>query len=149
MNRIFFIPFLVFILLLAGCNKKSKPKAKNKRFVDTTSLARTQNREDFDIFLNRFQNDSIFQKERIIFPLKNTSYNTDTEHFYEIMIYEKEWQFMNLSNLPKNYIKNITKLNDNEFNYNIQIEDTGVNVNYIFKIHNDKWYLVDIKDEST
>ena len=149
MNKIFFISFLVSVLLLTSCNNKYKPKAEIKHFEDTTSLARTQEREDFDIFLNRFQKDSIFQKERIIFPLKNLLYNTDTESFDERTINEKEWKFMNFQNLPENYIKNITKLNNNEFNYNIQIEDTGVSVNYIFKIHNDKWYLVEIKDEST
>jgi hypothetical protein len=149
MNKIFSTSFLVSILLLTSCNNTYKPKAEIKRFEDTTFLVRTQEREDFDIFINRFQKDSIFQKERIIFPLKNLLYNTDTESFDERTINKKEWKFMNFQNLPENYIKNITKLNNNEFNYNIQIEDTGVSVNYIFKIHNDKWYLVEIKDEST
>lgn len=135
--------------LLCSCNNKSRAKAEANRFEDTISLAKTQESEDFNIFLTRFQKDSVFQKDRIIFPLKNLLYNTDTGSFEEKMINEKEWQFMNFSNLPENYLENITKSNNEEFNYNIQIEDTGVSVNYIFKIHNNRWYLVEIRDEST
>lgn len=135
--------------LLCSCNNKSRTKAEVNQFEDTTSLTKTQESEDFNIFLAQFQKDSVFQKDRIIFPLKNLLYNTDTESFDEKMINEKEWRFMNFPNLPENYLENITKSNNDEFNYNIQIEDTGVSVNYIFKIHNDKWYLVEIKDEST
>jgi len=143
------MPIFLFSLLFGSCNNKPKNTAETNSFKDTTNLVLRQEKENSDIFFDRFQKDSVFQKDRIIFPLKNILYNTDTESFDEKMINEKEWRFMDFLNLPENYLKKITKLSDDEFNYNIQIEDTGVSVNYIFKIHNDKWYLVEIKDEST
>lgn len=145
------IAIMLFFIstLLCSCNNKSRAKAEVNSLKNTTSLAKTQESEDFNIFFTRFQKDSVFQKDRIIFPLKNLLYNTEKASFDEKMINEKEWRFMNFSNLPENYLGNITKSNNDEFNYNIQIEDTGVSVNYIFKIHNNKWYLVEIKDEST
>ncbi|WP_243348929.1 hypothetical protein [Parabacteroides sp. FAFU027] len=149
MNKIFLILVFLIGLISGGCNSKSKIKEEIKHLEDTTSLARTEKKEGFDVFFNRFQKDSVFQKDRIVFPLKNLSYNTETNSFDEKMINKKEWTFTDFSKLPKKYLKSITKLSDDEFDYNIQIEDTGVSVMYIFKIYNDKWYLVVIKDEST
>lgn len=149
MYKIFLIPIFLFGLLLGSCNNKPKSTTETNSFKDTTNLILKQEKENFDIFFNQFQRDSVFQKDRIIFPLKNLSYNTDTESFNERLINEKEWKFTDFSKLPESYLKRVTKLSNDEYNYNIQIEDTGVSVNYIFKIHNNKWHLVEIKDEST
>ena len=136
---------------MCSCKNNSQAKIEiSKSSKDTTSLiAEVQAIENFQSFLMNFQKDSVFQCERIIFPLKNSLYNTETNSFDENTIKQNDWTFMDFVNLPVNYLKNIEKINDDEYQYNIQIEDTGVSVNYIFKLINDKWYLVEIKDEST
>jgi hypothetical protein len=120
-----------------------------KSIKDTTKIVSFQEVENFDIFFDKFQKDSIFQKDRIIFPLKYFTYDTKTDSFSEEFINKKEWKYFDFSKLPENYLRKIIKISDDEFKYNIQIEDTGVYVDYIFKIHNGKWYLVEVNDKST
>jgi hypothetical protein len=142
---------LIFVFLAYSCNNNSKSKVEiSKSSKDTTSLiVEIQKKEDFQSFLMNFQRDSVFQCERIIFPLKNSLYNTETDDFDENTIKQNDWTFMDFINLPVNYLKNLEKISNDEYQYNIQIEDTGVSVNYIFKLINNKWYLAEIKDEST
>jgi len=135
--------------MLDSCSIIQKNTNETKSIKNTANIISFQEEENFDIFLNKFQKDSIFQKERIIFPLKCLSYDTENDSFNEMYINKNEWKYIDFSKLPENYLKKIIKISDDEINYNIQIEDTGVSVNYIFKIYNSKWYLVKIKDEST
>jgi hypothetical protein len=146
------------ILLVCSCKNNSHTKIEiSESSKDTTSLvviAKVQAIEDFQSFLIDFEKDSIFQYKRIIFPLKYSSLNTetdsfDTEIFDENMIKQDNWTFQDFANLPANYLKNVEKIHDDEYEYNIQLYDTGVRVDYIFKLINDKWYLVWIRDVST
>lgn len=150
MNKILFLFGFLFSLLCVSCNSKPNVNVEVTQFEITASIQAVKpTYEDFHIFIDQFQSDSVFQKERIVFPLKNLLYNTDSGLFDEKVIEMNEWEFMDFQTLPKNYLKSITQLNVEEFTYNIQIVDTGVSVNYIFKIHEEKWYLIEIRDEST
>jgi hypothetical protein len=156
-----FILIFLFILLAYSCNNNSKSKIEiSKSSKDTTSLiVEIQEKEDFQSFLMNFQHDSVFQINRVEFPIKyyiyeSGSYMDDSGNVIdlynrEVIINKEDWTFMDFISLPVNYLKNIDKISDDEYQYNIQIEDTGVSVNYIFKLINNKWYLVEIKDEST
>lgn len=149
MKKTFLMPIFLFGLLLGSCNNKPKYTTKTNNVKDTTNVVVRQEKENFDIFFDQFRRDSVFQNDRIIFPLINLLLNTDTMLYEERLLNQKEWGFVDLTKLPKNYLERITKLSDDEYIYNIQIEDTGVYVNYIFKIYNNKWFLVKIKDHST
>ena len=149
MSEFLLILICLFNLMLDSCSIIQKNTNETKSIKNTANIISFQEEENFDIFLNKFQKDSIFQKERIIFPLKCLSYDTENDSFNEMYINKNEWKYIDFSKLPENYLKKIIKISDDEINYNIQIEDTGVSVNYIFKIYNSKWYLVKIKDEST
>lgn len=153
MKKTFLMPIFLFGLLLGSCNNKPKYTTKTNNVKDTTNVVVRQEKENFYIFFDQFRRDSVFQNDRIIFPLIVLLLKTDVEEFNtelydERMLNQKEWGFVDLSELPKNYLERITKLSDDEYNYNIQIDGTGVYVNYIFKIYNNKWFLVKIKDQS-
>ena len=149
MSEFLLILICLFNLMLDSCSIIQKNTNETKSIKNTVNIISFQEEENFNIFLNKFQKDSIFQKERIIFPLKCLSYDTENDSFSEMYINKNEWKYIDFSKLPENYLKKIIKISDDEINYNFQIEDTGVSVNYIFKIYNSKWYLVEIKDEST
>jgi hypothetical protein len=122
--------------------------------VDTTVIV-VKEKENFDTFFYQFQQDSVFQINRIEFPIKyyiyesgsyiDNSGNVVDLQNREIIINDNEWKYNSLAE----YKKIISKINENEYNVELQIEDTGVSVNYIFKLNNNKWYLIAIRDEST
>lgn len=149
MSKNFLILTFLLNSMICNCSIMQKNTNEAKGIKDAINIILFQNGENFDIFFNEFQKDSIFQKDRIIFPLKCLQYDTENDSFSEMFINKKEWKYIDFSKLPENYLKKIIKISDDEFIYNIQIEDTGVSVNYIFENNNGKWYLVEIKDEST
>lgn len=149
MSKNFLILTFLLNSMICNCSIIQKNTNEAKGIKDAINIILFQNGENFDIFFNEFQKDSIFQKDRIIFPLKCLQYDTENDSFSEMFINKKEWKYIDFSKLPENYLKKIIKISDDEFIYNIQIEDTGVSVNYIFENNNGKWYLVEIKDEST
>lgn len=148
MKYLFNIIICFIGILLISCSHLFKGEPENVK--EKPMFVSDQKDEDFNIFIKQFQNDSVFQNSRIVFPLRTLSYNTDTENWEEKLINNnREWGFMNFSKLPNNYLRIINKKTDTEVAYNIQIIDTGVSVDYCFKIKDGKWYLIEIKDEST
>ncbi|MDR1631800.1 MAG: hypothetical protein LBR97_02790 [Dysgonamonadaceae bacterium] len=144
------------ILLVCSCKNNSQAKIEISNLSkDTTSLiVEMQKMEDFQSFLTNFQHDSVFQINRVKFPIKyyiyesgsymDNSGNVIDLHNREVIINKDDWEYQNFVE----YKKIISKTNENEYNLELQIEDTGVSVNYIFKINNNQWYLVEIVDES-
>jgi hypothetical protein len=153
MNKTLLNPILLFGLLLGSCNNNSNLVTEIKS-SETTALATVQKQENFDVFFNKFQKDSIFQIDRIDFPLKcyiyeSGSYMDDEGNVVDLdnseIVFEKEnWNYQ----IFVGYKNFISKITDSEYNLELQIEDTGVSINYIFRLYNDFWYLVEIKDES-
>ena len=154
MNKTFFASIFLFVFLLNSCNSKSKNQTETNSFKDTTKLVLRQKKENFNTFFNRFQEDSVFQIKRIEFPIKyyiheSGSYMDDSGNIVDlsdrvVIVNKNEWKYQNFNE----YEKIISEINGNEYNVELQIVDTGVSINYIFKIYNDKWYLIEIKDES-
>ncbi len=108
--------------------------------------------ENFDEFYKKMSTDSVFQKSRILFPLKAfesiDDYEQDNkkEKFIENIIESGSWSF---NRFDKNkFIIKINK-NNNDYVINFQIVDTGFYLDYYYKIKNKKWYLYKIVDTST
>jgi Domain of unknown function (DUF4348) len=102
--------------------------------------------ESFDEFYHKFYSDSTFQRNRITFPLINLLWDVDKKSYDKEIINANEWEFTSLDD--NKYLKKITK-SEFRVKLNIQIQDTGVSVNYIFNLKNGKWFLDKIIDEST
>ncbi|HEX8562291.1 MAG TPA: DUF4348 domain-containing protein [Flavobacterium sp.] len=71
------IVFLLAIAIVVGC------KAKHKETCDP----------DFDVFFNKFTHDSIFQKRRVHFPLKEFYNDIDSEELVEQQVNADQYFF--------------------------------------------------------
>lgn len=135
---------VIFICFVISCNKTSSK-------VDT-KMSTFENKienENFDVFIKRFSNDSVFQKSRIIFPLKAETYDVETFTYnneYETL---ENWRFERLFNHSNPKIINNIKTVKNQKIFLYQTEDTGIHIEYFFKLTKNRWVLYLIKDSST
>ncbi|MBP4140407.1 hypothetical protein J3S90_01150 [Flavobacterium sp. P4023] len=140
MKNILITSVLVFSLI--SCLNKHK----NDVILNNDQNIR---KENFDIFFDRFNNDSVFQISRIIFPLNNEIYDFESDKFFKEKIKQENWKYFNFATLSKKYITTLDKIKEDEVKLNIQIVDTGVNIDYFFTFKSNKWVLVKIIDQST
>lgn len=133
---------LIITYLLIGCGSDKSQMESGEKVNNVHSKE-----ENFESFLKKFSSDKDFQFSRIQFPVNNKVYNTDTGQFENLFIPKADWTFSNFNN--KLYSKKVTEENAKKFILNIQIDDTGVHIDYIFELINGEWFLTAIIDEST
>ncbi|SNY94786.1 DUF4348 domain-containing protein [Flagellimonas pacifica] len=112
--------------------------------------------EIFDAFFERFAKDSIFQRNRVKYPLEWFYYKdvTDKAPTMEIVEYG--------SSNYVDFTKDKEAFNNEYDKYEVEIEkkenhnlykllgiDNGIHVTYKFNLIDGCWYLVEILDEST
>jgi hypothetical protein len=103
--------------------------------------------ENFEVFFEKFSSDSVFQKSRIKFPLPAETYDIDKGSYLKSATNAAEWSFFNIKELDRKILTTSKEKDQNTVN--IQIEDTGVSVDYIFRKQGNKWKLTKIVDSST
>jgi hypothetical protein len=138
---------LALLLLMMGCKPKSLKESTSLIKMDSTSINEPANtkEEDFKQFFVRFENDSIFQKQRIDNPLlvvisdENIEENTTQEVGY-VSFHEKDWDAR--INIKKEIISKDT------INVILEGTDTGVHIEHLFARRYNKWYLFKIKNLS-
>lgn len=137
----------IFFLCLSciSCHSRIEKESSN----DSYNNFQSTEIEKFNKFIIQFERDSLFQNERIKFPLRNAFFDYEEGDTSIRFIIQSEWKFSDLSKLPSNYIKMSAKVSETKINYTIQIVDTGVSVIYIFELKENKWFLTEIIDEST
>jgi len=128
--------YLFCLILLYGC---SCPKSKG----DENSMLSENTEEQFPIFINRFYSDSIFQKSRIVRPLKGGMMNS--ENGFE------EWE-KNIKSVPstKDLSESFPEFNlkselinqDTMFIEKVWQDNSGFHVEKYFIIRDGKWYLI-------
>ncbi|NLI87737.1 MAG: DUF4348 domain-containing protein [Bacteroidales bacterium] len=114
-----------------------------------TSFSQRTN-EDFNIFFFKFSVDSVFQIERIKFPLEFKTWEDPEEiggDIVTIQIKKEDWKhdyfFMTENYRPQifdNFEGELRDTDERLFQW-IGIE-TGVNVKYFFKRIEGKWFLI-------
>jgi hypothetical protein len=104
--------------------------------------------EDFDTFLKSFFSKKDLQFERIVFPLQNLLYDIDSEGCDTTQINRKDWSYTNMYK-RKDAVLEVTKRSNTQCILNVQIKETGVSVDYIFTLKDQKWFLERIVDQST
>lgn len=146
----FLLPIVLFISFVPIDKNASARVSKSNISMANWVLSENPCEKDSILsFLNRFCMDSNFQYDRIVFPIvhieKLDAYDED-----DIVsnIRKEEWKYVNFRNLPNDYIVNIDESSDISFKLNIQIEDTGVSVFYVFELVDCIWYLTNIINES-
>lgn len=124
-------------------------------FSQETSRINDQNKnEEFESFLDKFGSDSLFQINRIKFPLEYVALNYDTYDEIKTTINKKDWRmdylFMNAekrSQIYNNFSLSLKDTDERVFCWH-GVEN-GINVLYFFKRIERKWCLVKFEDTST
>ena len=145
---------LLIALLCIGLNANAKIDMNNKIVLCNASNVVLCNevceKDSVSSFFNRFCADSNFQYSRTIFPVKCTvKMDAYDEPDIEEIIEKKNWKYSNFLNLPTNYLIEIERVNETTFKLNLQIEDTGVYVDYLFELIDCNWYLIRIISSTT
>jgi len=105
--------------------------------------------ESFDSFFEKFQKDSVFQKSRTRFPLKNIIVGDEGDKDVTKFVKLEEFKFISIfkDKSAKTKVKK-TVLNPNKVKVQLQIEDTGLEQNFIFSNKSGNWALVFVVDNS-
>ena len=153
-----YLVILLAAILSVSCNQKEeKPvlppaeqPAKQAALTDKPCDA------DFDTFFKKFRSDSIFQREHIKFPLKNTYLNSDGN--YEVVrkdITILTHKFLDFATdkeaaamVNGAFTISIEKQKDSVF-YQTRGKDNGIYADIKFAFIDGCWYLVAIEDSST
>lgn len=143
---------LLSLLILSGCNQRSKKSTRTLIYNENT---RDVKEESFDEFSKLFYSDSLYQINRIIFPLESDIDNSASNESKDSTIYV--WKKENWIMLKNNYFKG----NDSVFIIDgevyktrihrtnrlvvesIYIEDSGYIITMKFLLRNGKWHLID------
>lgn len=128
-----------------------KNTKKKERKVDTICFS------DFKHFFDKFSKDSIFQKQRITFPLKKVIYDYYESNDPKIELISKDsFSFFNfdkdqkaINHQSNKYTAAFEQLENCEIVYKLRGYDNGINIRFKFRKNNDKWLLFEIIDEST
>jgi len=142
---------ILSILICFSCKEKNNNPIEKK----TLTIESEVKDEKFNEFFNKFSNDSLFQKERIINKPKLYYYK---DEYAEKPIFEiLEKQDFNFLDFTKDLEAH--KLRYNAFKTEISIKrdsivyskhgiDNGINESYVFKIIDKEWVLISIQNYS-
>lgn len=119
-------------------------------FISKISLAQ---QEEFNDFLNKFSNDSIYQLNRTCFPLKKVFINDDTFELDSIIILKENYiiskfyyeLYDNFDAYPVIYDNFKSKLRDSDERVFRWKGFSDMDERYYFKRLNGKWYLIKIE----
>ncbi|MEO0331261.1 MAG: DUF4348 domain-containing protein [Bacteroidota bacterium] len=110
-------------------------------------------KEDFNIFLDKFVADSVFQISRIKFPVKFVTIDYDTYQQVDTVIVKEKWNYDPIylreekqSQIYDNFDMRLRDTNERIFSWH-GIKN-GINVHYYFKRIDGRWYLVAFEDTS-
>ena len=153
---------IILFLILTSCintndkNLNGKPENKSVEKTEKSVKNNENLKTQFKLFLNHFNNDSIFQISRIIFPLK--IFESDYENEYELkerVIEKEEFRKINLS-YEKSFetrkydkYKQTIRLEGNKAIIEIRGIDNGIYSDYIFEKIDGKWKLKTWTNSST
>ncbi|WP_286969361.1 DUF4348 domain-containing protein [Flavobacterium sp. UBA4854] len=111
---------------------------------DTKTVA-----EDFNVFFKKFNEDQKFQISRVIFPLKYKANNEDFELLDYTMTKEK-YKVLRLNNkADEKYLKRTLSVKKSKATLEERGLDSGIYIDYIFELKDNKWFLKTFVDQST
>ncbi|WP_417352390.1 DUF4348 domain-containing protein [Flavobacterium alkalisoli] len=146
---------LIILVVAVGCNKEVKTvkeDSTNTIAVETLPSSKEDCDENFDAFFIRFQNDSVFQKNHVKFPLKNTFLDNDYVNVIREDILRDKYRFNDFENdkTAEDYTVNLKQEKNNDtVYYSYRGIDNGIFIDIKFLQINGCWYLVAIEDSST
>ncbi len=133
------IYFTLIILLLIACNGKSRQNSAT--VLQSDSIAQIDDTtDDFNAFYARFISDSVFQKQHIVFPLKdaivecNSVVTLTAQNWifdsHDIRIYDKASDTLSI------------KQTQTQCHFTLERKETGILYEMKFEKRPQGWYLV-------
>lgn len=153
------------VMTLVSCNQKSNRNANVKNdaiVVDSKTITQSKDvssaslrKEKFDEFLDQFNKDFKFQKNRILFPLRSTILvNQEIDEYDTVYIQSANYQKHELT-FPKSnvvdgdVILKSESISDYQHQLTMLVEDTGIRIEFIFYMKENLWYLCELRNRST
>ena len=138
------------------CNNYYFKKDQTKWYLVKKSITNelsVQDKEDFYSFLSRFCSDSIFQKQRVSFPIDIT-YLDDDFNSITVTRNDKEWKFQgfyfNSDSLAIYFYDFQRTFKDTDDRVlDTRGNDNGISARITFKRIGNKWFLTRLEDHST
>lgn len=135
---------LVAFFLFFNCSKKDIVKdSKTKISNSETSKILA---EDFNEFSEKFFKDFIYQKNRVIFPLKYSEFDVVNLKTTSKIISEKEFEGFNIDN---NEVFIEKKISNDSAKIILKGKENGILIELKFLRTNSFWKLKSIDDQST
>jgi len=130
---------LIFILIIFSNCQDHKIENNFKHQVLTL-------KEDFSAFFEKFKKDSVFQKQRVVFPLKVRVFNTDNLKTEENSLEEKNYEFLKID---ENEVSIEKKISKDSVKIILKGKDNGIYIETQFLKDNGIWKLESYNDQST
>lgn len=146
MNIRVFLFLICVISIIASCSQPNNAK-------DNQTL---EHDEDFDFFIENFNNKPTFQRQRVLFPLEATLLDPSDYGMQTINeeIYYQDWILLDFSydstyatRQMDRYEQSVRVYNDSTIIEHRGI-DNGIFANYYFKKKEGKWFLNSFTDIS-
>jgi len=145
--------YCLVVIFVSSCNNTNSNSIINQ--PENNQLSNEiESEEDFRDFLSKFNSDSIFQINRVIFPLNYHSLDDDYNPISE-RIERNEYLKMNFEYSEgfkdRDYDKYTQEIIINGDSAIIEIRgiENGIHSDVLFKKVKGKWYLKEIREEST
>jgi hypothetical protein len=109
--------------------------------------------EDFTSFTYSFFSDTLFQKERTIFPLMNLKFDPVKDDYDTSFVTTKDWVYSNYHFLDQMFHVQIydnfkrTLRNTNERVVSFEGVENGIGLSLFFTNKHKKWFLLKIIEE--
>ena len=102
--------------------------------------------EDFNAFFEKFKKDSVFQKQRVVFPLKVRVFNIDNLKTEENSLEEKDYEFLKID---ENEVSVEKKISKDSVKIILKGKDNGIYIETQFLKDKGIWKLESYNDQST
>lgn len=164
-NSLIYVLGTLVLCLFQSCNENNINKINStnnqsdkmlSKDIDTVLDKRNNENtpEVFSLFLKKFNSDCIFQKERVQFPLQVISLmEYETNDYDTSFLAKAEYECMEFTEPKSNIMDGHVNLKFNNQKdiviITVGLEDTGVHIDYKFKLVSKRWILIRITDGST
>lgn len=156
---------IICLIFLIACKKKTGESRFSKNNSTASVSIKNQEqtkgcRQTFEEFFERFCKDSLFQKNRVKYPLhyyfSDYDYSSNRDTLGVELIQKKNYNYLDftvdkdaMNNEYDKYTIESSKINNTSIHYKHLGYDNGIRITHKFKLIDGCWYMVEILDEST
>jgi len=145
---------LILTFLVLGCGTKTADSTQSDA-LDSASLTVTADSvENFEVFFQRFRNDSSFQITRVKFPWTLMTWEPGTDAPAKQLVDKQVWKHLRFYYEAGYATRQLDAYTQQVKSYGdtVKLElrgvDNGIMTDYEFTMDNRKWFLVSEKDYS-